>query len=211
MTIPRHSRRRGQSSIRLQRKAHDSTDCKLIWIPPQEPGQSSKPRNFYGRVVKPRFTFDCTQTLPTPRTLAGASNYLEDTHNPSPGSGFLQFWTVSVAFELKASENLDYEPGRSRSDLVRVGIFGRSQRELGRVLLDPEWAAKNIPATHEFILLCEGRGGFYSGGKVTWKYVMMLLGWHGDWAERVALGAIEKEDLSEALEQGPVWKEIILG
>ncbi|PPQ97708.1 hypothetical protein CVT26_001898 [Gymnopilus dilepis] len=194
-----------------QRKAHDSTDCKLIWIPPQEPGQSSEPRNFYGRVVKPRFTFDCTQTLPTPRTIVGAPNYLEDSHNPLPGSGFLQFWTVSVAFELKTSENLDYERSRSRSNLVRVGIFGRSQRELGCVLVNPEWAEKSVLTTHEFILLCEGRGGFYNSGKVSWKYVMMLLEWHGDWAERVALGAIEKEDLSGALEQGPVWKEIILG
>jgi hypothetical protein len=52
----------------------------------------------------------------------------------------------------------------------------------------------NVPKTHEFILLCEARvkDDSYEG----LKYRMMLLEWHGDWAGRVSLGWIEKEDLS---------------
>ena len=46
-----------------------------------------------------------------------------------------------------------------------------------------------------------------------WKYRVMLIDWRGggQWAERVAIGAIEKEDLQEGLGTRPVWKEIILG
>ena len=39
----------------------------------------------------------------------------------------------------------------------------------------------------------------------------MLIEWHGDWAERVAMGWIKKNQLDWALKEGPVWKEIILG
>jgi len=40
--------------------------------------------------------------------------------------------------------------------------------------------------------------------------MVMLIEWHGEWAERVSAGSIEKHDLYEALGEGQVWKEIIL-
>jgi hypothetical protein len=199
--------------IWYQRRAHGSEECVLVWIPSNE-SCGSPPTNFYGGPIEARFPFDCTQTVPTPRTLVDAPAYLEDSHNPSPGSGFLQFWTVSVVFKLdKATSNEDYyRKTRAGSGYIHVGIYGRDARELGIIALDPKWAEIHVPSTHEFILLCEGQAGYiYERRELRWKYVIMLLEWHGNWAERVSLGSIEKDDLSQGLGQGPIWKEIILG
>jgi hypothetical protein len=194
-----------------QRKAHESEECTLVWNP-QNASPHSSPTEFYGDRLQKRFQFDCSQTIPTPRTLVGAPKYLEDTYNPSPGSGFLQFWTVSVMFRIDTPTRdvrVRFLQEERLPRLVPFGIYGRDERDLGLVHLDPKWAENNVPKTHEFILLCEARveDDNYEG----LKYRMMLLEWHGDWAERVSLGWIEKEDLYQALGQGPVWKEIILG
>jgi hypothetical protein len=200
--------------IWYQRKAHDDEECMLVWTPKKRPSSSSGPMNFYGGDVRPRFPFDCTQTLPTRRTLIGAPKYFEDTFNPSPGSGFLQFWTVSIMFRLEKSTSEDTVPGPVNT-CSRVGVFGRDGRELGVVLVNPDWNEVNVPKDHEFILLCEGRDVRAEGDrfdkKEGWKYKMMLIEWHGDWAERVSISSIEKQDLDQALGTGPVWKEIILG
>lgn len=98
----------------------------------------------------------------------------------------------------------------------RVAIYGKSGRELGIVFVTEDWRSTHVPGEHEFILLCEGRDKRAEDGKEDdedgWKYMVMLLAWHGggQWAERIAVGSIEK-DVNEALGEGPVWKEIILG
>jgi hypothetical protein len=209
ISVIRQQIRRRTWIIWYQRKAHDSEECLLVWSPLQESHDLS-PTNFYGGPIQSHFSFDCTQTVPTRRTLDNAPTYLEDSHSPSPGSGFLQFWTVSVYFKLEISANVSYERGTQGHK--RVGIFGRDGRELSSILIDPKWAEANVPRIHEFILLCEGQDKPFSfAGRTGWSYIIMLLEWRGDWAERVSLGIIRKDDLFQALGQGPVWKEIILG
>lgn len=199
--------------IWYQRKAHNSEECLRVWSPKKRISPQSSPRNFYGSHVRTRFSIDCTQTLPTRRILHGAPEYIEDTYNPYRGSGFLQFWTVSVKFKLDKPTSIPDTQG-PRNMHSRVGIFGRNVCELGIVFVNPGWAEVNIGKNHEFILLCEGRHVRAKYGKIDdengWKYKMMLIEWRGDWAERVSIGSIEKRHLDHALE-GPVWKEIILG
>ena len=98
------------------------------------------------------------------------------------------------------------------------GIFGRNGCKLGFIMVDPDWFAVNVPGCHEFIVLCEGRTERTENRgdedkEPGWKYRVMLIDWRGggQWAERVAIGAIEKEDLEKSLGTGPVWREIILG
>jgi len=198
--------------IWYQRKAHDSTECVKVW---KQSSSSSTSSNFYGgQVQKKRFPFDCSRTLPTHRTLVNAPKYVNDTHNPAPGSGFLQFWTVSVMFKLGEPTSQITEPGPTNTR-SRLGIFGRKGRELGIVFVNPDWREKLVQKSYEFILLCEGRDVRAKDGREDdedgWRYKVMLIEWHGEWAERIAVGSIGKQDLKQALEPGPVWKEIILG
>src|SRR5205823_5351256 len=126
----------------------DSEEVNRVWTP-EEYSSSSNPTNFYGSDVSSRFPFDCTTTLPTPRTLdANAPNYVEDSYNPSPGSGFLQFWTVSLMLKL---DKPTVEMGPDPTDLRHMartspfGVFGRNGRELGIVYVDTDWATVNVP------------------------------------------------------------------
>lgn len=196
-----------------QRVAHDSTECTLVWSPKKR-SSSSSPRNFYGSHIKSRFPFECTSTAPTPRMLVGAPTYYKDVLNPNPGSGFLQFWTVSATFRLDTPTSKADTTGPDNK-LERVGFFGRDGREVGIVFVIEGWKDAHVPGTHEFILMCEGREVRPKAGKEDheegWKYMAMLIEWHGEWAERVSVGSIEKHDLAQALEGGPIWKEIILG
>ncbi|TFK34154.1 heterokaryon incompatibility protein-domain-containing protein [Crucibulum laeve] len=211
--------------IWYHRLAHDSTKCIPI-LPPNENNNNeqsdresktrSQARNFYGGHVRDRFPFDCSKTLPSDRTLDGAPEYYKDTLNPTPGSGFLQFWTVSVMLSIKPATSVA-KPGPANRP-PRLGIFGRdSERELGTLYLTSEWCAidGNVGGTHEFILLCEGREERAENQRYDeepgWKYMIMLIEWHGDWAERVSIGCIDKHELNQTLGDGPVWKEIILG
>ncbi|KAF8971554.1 heterokaryon incompatibility protein-domain-containing protein [Flammula alnicola] len=198
--------------IWYQRKAHDSEECVRVWTPKTSSSASSGPRNFYGSHAGNRFPFVCSHTEPTRRKLIGAPEYIEDTHNPTSGSGFLQFWTVSVVFKLDKARSVENARGELNSR-SRLGIFGCNGRELGIVFVNPEWAEVNISKNHEFILLCEGRDLRDNGEteKPEWKYKVMLIEWHGDWAERISVGSIRKGDLKQARGNGPVWKEIILG
>ncbi|TFK31496.1 heterokaryon incompatibility protein-domain-containing protein [Crucibulum laeve] len=207
--------------IWYHRLAHNSTKCVPILPPKKNKNDKqsttrSQARNFYGGRVRDRFPFDCSKTLPSDRTLNGAPEYYKDTLNRMPGSGFLQFWTVSVMLSIK--------PATSAAKLgpdnkcLRLGIFGRdSERELGTLYLTLEWCAidGNVGGTHEFILLCEGREDRAENQRYDeepgWKYMIMLIEWHGDWAERISIGCIDRHDLNEALSDGPAWKEIILG
>jgi len=210
--------------IWYQRKAHNSEECALVWTSGYSPSGN---RNFYGQRAKNRFPFDCSKTRPTPCKLIGAPEYYADSNNPNPGSGFLQFWTVSAKFKLDKPRppkltSDDFGPpipglGTSgpKNTRTRVGIYGRNGREVGVVFVNPDWERANVPKVHEFILICEGRDERARGGRFDeedgWKYQMMLVEWKGAWAERIGMGSIEKVDLSQALGTGPVWKEIILG
>ncbi|TFK33577.1 heterokaryon incompatibility protein-domain-containing protein [Crucibulum laeve] len=171
--------------------------------------------NFYGGRVRDRFPFDCSKTLPSDRMLDGAPEYYKDTLNPTPGSGFLQFWTVSVMLSIKPAKSVA-KPGPANRP-PRLGIFGRdSSRELGTLDLTSEWCSidGNVGGTHEFILLCEGRDeraeNYTYDEEPGWKYMVMLIEWHGDWAERVSIGSIDRHELKQAMGKGLLWKEIIL-
>jgi hypothetical protein len=198
--------------IWYQRVAHDSEDYKLVWTHGNNfvLGET----NFYGGPIQRRFDFNCSNIAPTPRKLTEAPEYIKDTLNTQPGSGFLQFWTVSVTFRLDTPISTEIDEGAVNPG-SRVGIFGKSGRELGTAVVADSWKQDHVPGGHEFILLCEGRDERAESGRQDdeegWKYMVMLLGWHGEWAERVSLGSIGKGDLHEALGEGPVWKEIILG
>ncbi|PPQ79026.1 hypothetical protein CVT25_002335 [Psilocybe cyanescens] len=201
--------------IWYQRRAHDSEDCIRIWTPKADVASPSRgPRNFYGGHVQQRFPFDCTRTEPTPRLLAGAPEYIHDTYNPNPGSGFLQFWTVSAMFKLDQASTPSPKL-KPKSGYTRLGIFGKGGLELGNIFVHPDWCKNNVPKSHEFILICEARDERAQNGRIDdepgWRYMVMLIEWHGEWAERVAVGWIKKRYLTKALGDGPVWKEIILG
>lgn len=206
--------------IWYQRYGHDSTYCELLFKHYEgRPGSSTK-RNFYGARAHHRFDLDCSRTEPTEKLLAseGATElpeYSIDILSPQPGSGFLQFWTVSMTLRLDepTSSADDAGPRHTRRSL---GIFGRSGRELGTVSVQRAWLERNAaPREAEFILLCEGRDKRAENGRIDdedgWRYKAMLIEWHGDYAERVAIGSIGKGDLGEALGDGMCWKEIILG
>ncbi|KAI1369879.1 HET-domain-containing protein [Xylaria arbuscula] len=198
--------------IWYQRVAHDSTECRLVWDARLENENARGSRNFYGGKVQSRFPMNCSQTQPTKRKLAGAPIYYPDILSDAPGSGFLQFWTVSVQFRLDHPVS-EADSRRNRGDTL-LGIFGASGRELGTIQVASSWLRQSgsLPLTGEFILLCEARDERADGGKYDeepgWKYKIMLLEWHDDYAERVALGSINKGD---ELEGSPTWKEIILG
>ena len=209
--------------IWYQRKAHDSEEYTRVYIP--EDIDLTSPKNFYGAPVKPRFPFDTSQTTPTRRKLIGAPAYLEDGHNSTSGSGFLQFWTVSTTFRLGRPIVEDKELGPPNTNTA-LGIFGRdADRQLGTVFVNQDWADAHIRPneTNEFevILLCEGRDQRAERDKEDeedgWRYMVMLIEWHqtesegSEWAERVGLGSIGKDDLEQALGAGACWKEIILG
>jgi len=212
--------------IWYQRRSHDSEEVNRVWSP-----SSSKHEDFYGSDVPNRFPFDCSKTLPTPRTLDPrfAPKYTEDTFNPSPGSGFLQFWTVSTMFYLDKPTSKD-PPARDTVQALgfsRTGIFGCDGREVGIVQMPPDWAEANVPKLHEFIFLCEGGDPMVprTEEEIVWKYQIMLIEWGAhQWAERVAVSSIEKKDLNQGFGTGhvggrlvkstypgAVWKEIILG
>lgn len=201
--------------IWYQRVAHNSTECVRVWSP-QKRTSSSSPRNFYGSHVINRFQLDTTRTDPTPRTLLNAPVYYKDVLNSNPRSGFLQFWTVSLRFRLDAPTSKEERRGPA-IDIPRVGFYGRDGRELGVLMVNEGWCKAHVPGEHEFIILCEGRAERPQGGREDqeegWKYMVMLIEWHSDgqWAERVSVGSIEKNDVNQGLGQGPEWKEIVLG
>ncbi|KAI0434216.1 HET-domain-containing protein [Xylaria sp. FL1042] len=206
--------------IWYHRVAHGSTDCRLVWDWTSEKGRArGKKKNFYGGEVQSRFRpLDCSRTQPTKRMLTGAPTYYPDILCDAPGSGFLQFWTVAVKFQLNKPDSSPSEDAPTWfRDHTRLGIFGRWKRELGTIQVANTWLEKTpgLPLTREFILLCEGRDeraeDYSHDEEPGWKYKVMLLEWHGDYAERVAVGSINKGDEMESLESSPTWKEIILG
>jgi hypothetical protein len=200
--------------IWYHRVAHDSTDCQLVWDWNPKVKRTSDPKNFYGGDVQSRFPIDCSRTHPTDRTLANAPSYYPDILCDAPGSGFLQFWTVSVDFRLDNHVSSNDEPMNTWfGGHTELGIFGRSGRELGTIPVSDAWLANvSLPLTREFIIICEGRDeraeDYQFDEEPGWKYKVMLLEWHGEYAERVAVGSINK---GNELEGSPVWKEIILG
>ncbi|KAF9479535.1 HET-domain-containing protein [Pholiota conissans] len=214
LTRARRAQHKRTWIIWYQRKAHDSEECIRIWTSKEDPTSPRGSEKRGGR-VKDRFPFNCTQTTPTPRTLTGAPTYIEDAYHPTPGSGFLQFWTVSALFRL-AEPTSRHEGQMPLNKYTRLGIFGGKGTEVGTIFIDPTWCKDNVTKTHEFIIVCEQRDKRVEDGhspdeEPGWMYMAMLIEWHGDWAERVAVGLIKKRDLKQALGGGPVWKEIILG
>ncbi|KAI0554047.1 HET-domain-containing protein [Xylaria curta] len=201
--------------IWYHRIAHDSTNCRLVWNWNPEDKRARETKNFYGGVLQSRFSIECSRTQPTDRLLRGAPTYYPDILCDTPGSGFLQFWTVSVDFQLdKPTCSEVGAVGAWFSGHTQLGIFGSSGRELGTIQISNTWLGKSpgLPLTKEFILLCEGRDeradDYRYDDEPGWKYKVMLLEWCGEYAERVAVGSIGKGD---ELEGSPVWKEIILG
>ncbi|RYP08588.1 hypothetical protein DL764_001823 [Monosporascus ibericus] len=143
------------------------------------------------------------------------STYSEDILSQDPGSGFLQFWTVSISLRLAESTSNEDDVG-PKHNRRRLGIFGRNGQELGTISVHSWWLEKNaIPQVREFILLCEGRDKRAEHGRIDddegWRYMVMLIEWHGEYAERVAIGSIGKEALKEDLGDGIRWKKIVLG
>lgn len=197
-----------------ERVAHDSVECRPIWKydKPSDEGR----KRLEKRCVRYGLDLDCGQTDPTPRTLSDAPTYYKDILNsdPRPASGFLQFWTVSLKLRLDSPASKAKNRGPSNT-CSRLAMFGKSGHELGIVFVTETWQSEHVPGVHEFILLCQGRDARAESGQEDeedgWGYMAMLVEWHGAWAQRVSVGSIAKHDLKEALEQGPVWKEIILG
>lgn len=190
--------------IWYQRVTHDSTECALVRTP--------EPSSF--ATLKSQFAIDCTKTLPTPTFLKDAAAYYSDILGN--GSGFLQFWTVSIMLNIREPASRVPRIGpESQLPLAHVGLFGHGKRKLGVLYVSEKWQDTVGHGRHELLLLYEGREQEEDPGKEDeedgWKYMVMLIEWHGAWAEQVAVGSIQKGGLLETLEPGPQWKEIILG
>ncbi|KAH9883461.1 heterokaryon incompatibility protein-domain-containing protein [Xylariomycetidae sp. FL2044] len=204
-----------------QRLGHDTEACIPVL------GYSLGSALVYGpklgrQVAVPRRQFqglDCTQTSPTRKILGRETPvYTQDILDQrSPGSGYLQFWTVALVLRLDTPTSTAEDLGPRRPKNNRLGLFGRSGHELGTVSVQGDWSGEGraVPFEGEFIMLCEGRDARVEDGNPDdeegWRYRVMLLDWKGEYAERAAIGSIGKGDLNEALGSGPVWKEIVLG
>ena len=107
MKVVRHGIRRRTWIIWYQRVGHASTECIPIRSHGKRKDGDTKERNLYGGASRKGERFlgiDCSATDPTPRTLTSAEGlpeYTEDLISEYPGSGFLQFWTISAVFELR--------------------------------------------------------------------------------------------------------------
>lgn len=171
--------------------------------------------------MKHHFPIDCSRIEPT-KKLLGVSTpaYSVDILDPHPGSGYLQFWTVSITLRLDSAaplDEVDFDSHRTPLS-QRLGIYGRTGHELGTMMVHKAWIELNsIPVEREFILLCEGRDKRAENGRIDdedgWRYMVMLIDWKqdGEYAERVAIGSIGKGDLDEGFGDGVMWKEIVLG
>ena len=119
----------------------------------------------------------------------------------------MQFWTVSVTFRLDTPTSTIKDDGPENTG-SHVAIFGRSLHELGIVFVAESWRSAHVLGEHEFILSCEGRDERAESGREDFeegrKCMVMLIEWHGEWAECVSVGSIEKHDLHEALGEGSV-------
>jgi hypothetical protein len=142
--------------IWYQRDRHDSTDCKLLVRHANDKDKEGSGleanRNFYGSRVRRRFDMDCSQIEPTKIVLKDLSppTYVEDILSQHQGSGFLQFWTVSVTMRLAEPTNSEEDvgpPHRRR----RLGIFGRSGHQLGTILVQPALVGEQSASTGERI------------------------------------------------------------
>lgn len=112
-----------------QRIDHASTETVPVGL---EAG-GNKSRNFYGGRHRKDQRFpgiDCQVTDPTPRTLTHAYSlpeYTQDLISQSPGSGFLQFWTISAVFELRfVGAGDDGVYGMPVKPVDRTGILSTS-------------------------------------------------------------------------------------
>ncbi|KAK4178820.1 HET-domain-containing protein [Triangularia setosa] len=222
-----------------QRQGHDTTECERLARFNDDKDVAAESifnierRNFYGhRFQKRRFgSINCSRREPSKLVVASTNppTYALDIVSHHSGSGFLQFWTLSVI--LRISEPTSEDTYRGPTDKrERLGIFGSSGRELGTIGVQPGWMDEHpVPEEREFILLCEARGERAEDHdsldeEPGWRYMVMMLEWrdgNGDrhatgstpsmYAERVAVGSIGKADWNESLGAGPSWKEVILG
>jgi hypothetical protein len=107
MTVVRRGIRKRTWIIWHQRIGHASTECVPVRRHGRGKGRSAEGPNFYGGLPRKLERFpgiDCSATDPTPRTLTPAEGlplHTEDLISEYPGSGFLQFWTISAVFELR--------------------------------------------------------------------------------------------------------------
>lgn len=106
MQVVRRGIRKRTWIIWHQRLAHASTECVRLGHG-KDGAREKKSRNFYGGRHRKDQRFpgiDCRVTDPTPRTLTHTENlpqYTQDLISEYPGSGLLQFWTISAVFELR--------------------------------------------------------------------------------------------------------------
>ncbi|KAI1452834.1 HET-domain-containing protein [Annulohypoxylon moriforme] len=215
MKAVRKAIRRRTWIVWYHRHEHHSSSSNLVY----EHGfaRAGASRNFHGGPIRKRFRFDCSRTEPTPRTLTpDPPKYFLDTTSDHPYSGFLQFWTVSVIFEI-AETKTPWSDKRDQPPGERLGIFGKSENELGLIVVPTAWLKKNpAPCKQEFLILCEARDvRAEDKDKDTddyeWRYRIMLLDSKGEYYERVAIGSIGRGDEMESFGEGPCWKEFILG
>ncbi len=105
MKVVRRGIRKRTWIMWYQREGHESTSCELVWR--HDKDGKGRELNFYGGPVRKKERFalaiDCSTTEPTARTLTGEGlpHYTDDILSETPGSGLLQFWTVSATFELR--------------------------------------------------------------------------------------------------------------
>ncbi|KAK4197113.1 HET-domain-containing protein [Triangularia verruculosa] len=222
-----------------QRQGHDTTECerlvrfndgKDIAV---DPIFKAERRNFYGqRFQKGRFgDINCSRREPTKVVLTSINppTYAPDIISHHSGSGFLQFWTLSLILRTSEPTTVDTYQGPP-DKRKRLGIFDSSGREVGTIRVQPSWIDEHpAPEEREVILLCEARDERAEDDGLVdeepgWRYMVMMLEWRDAdggrhaagsipsmYAERVAVGSIGKADWSESLGAGPVWKEVILG
>lgn len=117
-----------------ERFAHESIECKRIWIY-DRPANEGR-RKLEKRLVRYGFDLDCDRTDPTSRQLSDAPKYYKDilNSNPEPASGFLQFWIASVNLRLD-SPVIKAKDNGSKNICSLVAMLGKSGHELGIVFV----------------------------------------------------------------------------
>ncbi|KAK3312603.1 heterokaryon incompatibility protein-domain-containing protein [Apodospora peruviana] len=138
-----------------------------------------------------------TRTYPT-QDLASSS--MQGTDYP-----LLQFWTVSVHFNL--------EPGDDFTGYAYI-VTAKGAR-VGTISLDgaEETTIFTTQDRFEFILLSRVMEDSYimEPRREEDRYFVLLLEWNGDVAERRGLGLLNISAVADSLPPGPRWKEILLG
>jgi len=176
-----------------------------------------------GKLLEKHFPGQHIKSLPTPSLLP---DRLENLENYRHQIRYLQFWTLSVHFNIELDalaviHHSSLEPENTGNGLRRFHLIDQYRRECGWVLLNEDWIEKTTSKEdklQEFILISETGGSEQISdlreeelGQCWNEYNAMMIVWEHGIAERVGLGRVMKHSLVDSTGLNLEWKEILLG